>query len=325
MTPKRILLSDLSKHLDDQYDLFICSSSFEERSLSITKNINTKIFRRSLILSNQDLQPYVGKNKAELLKIYGTASEIVEVCTGDPLITADSIMSHVSSVVKEGFASSILLDITTFTHESLLILLRLLEIYCNASKITCAYANASEYSVGDDVKQKWLSRGIGEVRSVLGYPGKIVPSRETHLILIVGYEHERAGGLIAAIEPHSISLGFGRSGSATTDKDQDANERYMHLVEQVATSFSEINKFEIPCNDPYGTKDELLKQIDLVKDKNVVIAPMNNKLSTVGTAMAAIESPDVQLCYPPALRYNFDNYSSPGSHCYLFNLELSKK
>ncbi|MFA4885516.1 MAG: hypothetical protein WC601_07060, partial [Desulfotomaculaceae bacterium] len=207
------------------------------------------------------------------------------------------------------------------THESLLILLRLLQMRCPTAKITGAYANASEYSVGDDVKHKWLSRGIGEIRSVLGFPGNIVPSRKTHLILIVGYEYERAVGIIETIEPNSIALGYGRSGSATTEKNKEANEHYLHLVEQMATSFSDIIRFEIPCNDPHKTRDELQTQISKVKDMNILIAPMNNKLSTIGAALAAFDNKDIQMCYAHALSYNYSSYSSPGSQCYIFDLQ----
>lgn len=148
-----------------------------------------------------------------------------------------------------------------------------------------------------------------------------MPSRKTHLILIVGYEHERAAGIIEAIEPNSIALGYGRSGSATTEKDKDANELYLHLVEQMATSFADVNCFEIPCDDPEGTRDEIQSQIKKAGDSNILLAPMNNKLSTIGAVWAALHDENVQMCYAQTLRYNYSDYSSPGSHCYMFDLK----
>jgi hypothetical protein len=139
--------------------------------------------------------------------------------------------------------------------------------------------------------------------------------------MIVGYEHERAAQLIETLEPNSIALGYGRSGSATTEKDKDANEQYLHLVRQVATSFTEVSTFEIPCNDPFGTRDEIKRQISSVNGMNVLIAPMNNKLSTIGVALTCFENGDVQLCYAQALGYNYSNYSKPGRECYIFEIE----
>lgn len=321
MKLQKINLSDIKKNLRESYDLFICSSSFEGRCLSIANNIETAKVHRALILTNNDLHEYVGANTDNLARQFGEKGEVVEVSTIDPLLTADNLSQSLFKAIKDGFAGSIFLDVTAFTHESLLILLRLLYLRCPTATITAVYANASEYSLGDDVKHKWLSRGIGEVRSVLGFPGNLVPSRKTHLILIVGYEHERAAGIIETIEPNSIALGYGRSGSATTEKDKDANEHYMHLVEQMATSYSDVNCFEIKCDDPYGTRNEIQAQISKAKDMNILIAPMNNKLSTIGAAWAALKNEDIQLCYAKALRYNYSNYSSPGSQCYIFDFE----
>ncbi len=320
MEPLKTPLSSLKNAFSEHFDIFICSSSFEDRCLSVANSISPEIFKRALILSNIDLIDYVGTNKQKLERLFGRKALSAEVSTLDPLFTADSIRKCLETLCEGSETSKILLDVTSFTHESLLILIRLLKLLSPKAIITGVYANASEYSIGDEVNYKWLSRGIGEVRSVLGFPGNIVPSRKTHLILIVGYEHERAAGIIESIEPNSIALGYGRSGTATTDKDKDANEHYMHLVQEMATSFSEVNCFEIPCNDPYGTSIELLKQMNIAKEKdmNILIAPMNNKLSTVGAAWAALSDPDIQMCYAKALCYNYSNYSRPGSGCYIF-------
>ncbi len=311
-------LSDLNNLLPGEFDLFICSSSFEERSLSVPNSITKNKAKKVIIVRNIDLIEHVGQNTNILSEIF-CISSVVNIKTSDPILTADNLDGCLVSALGNKFEGKILLDITAFTHESLLILLRIICLRYPNAQITCTYACATEYSLGDDVKHKWLSRGIGEVRSVLGFPGNIVPSRKTHLILIVGYEHERAAGIIEAIEPNSIALGYGRSASATTDKDKEANELYMHLVEQMATSFSDVKCFEIPCDDPEGTRNEIQVQIKSAVDMNILLAPMNNKLSTVGAAWAALQDENVQMCYAQALRYNYANYSSPGSQFYFFD------
>jgi len=322
MKPRRIPLQKIGDALTGKYDLFICSSSFEDRCLSIVSHIDVATIKRACILSNMDLLEYIGKNRDAIEGILGGKAHSVEISTSEPLLTEAHLQTAISDVIDADSAERILLDVTTFTHESLLILIRLLRLYCPASTVTVVYAGAAEYSVGDEVEFKWLSRGIGEIRSVLGYPGNVLPSRKTHLIIIVGYEHERAAGLIDALEPHSIALGYGRSGTATTAKDQSANERYMELVKQMATSYSPVGTFEIPCDDPDGTCDEIARQIRLANGMNVLISPMNNKLSTIGVAHAALKNKDVQLCYAPALRYNYTAYSKPGDQCYVFEMTL---
>ena len=321
MNPNKILLHNINQEVIGPYDLFICSSSFEDRCKSIASHIDVSRINRACIVSHMNLLEYIGKNKDDLEQLFREKGHSVEVSTLDPLMTADNLQSALVDAINKGSTDRILLDVTTFTHESLLILLRLLQLHCPTSSITVGYTSAAEYSIGDDVKHKWLSRGIEGIRSVLGYPGKIIPSRKTHLIIIVGYEHERAAGLIEALEPHSIALGYGRSGTATTEKDKDANERYMELVKQMAASYSKVFTFEIPCDDPYGTSKEISQQISLAESMNILIAPMNNKLSTIGVAHAVLDNEDVQLCYAQALRYNYINYSRPSDQCYVFEIE----
>jgi hypothetical protein len=320
MKPRRIPLNRIGNSLADTYDLFICASSYEDRCLSIVSQINVARVSRALIVSNMDLLEHIRNNKETIENQFGNKGQSVEVSTLDPLLTADSISSSITKVIEQFPIKRILLDVTTFTHESLLILLRLLRLHSPDSSITVLYASAAEYSIGDEFEFKWLSRGIGEIRSVFGYPGNITPSRKTHLIIVVGYEHERASGLIEALEPHSISLGYGRSGTSTTAKDQGANERYMELVKQMASSYSPVNTFDIPCDDPGGTCEIIERQIALACGMNVMISPMNNKLSTIGVASAAFKNDDVQLSYAQALRYNCMAYSTPGDCCYVFEM-----
>jgi hypothetical protein len=192
---------------------------------------------------------------------------------------------------------------------------------CPSLKISCAYVNAKEYSNGDNVDQKWLSKGIEEVRAVLGYSGNLVPSKGTHLIIIVGYEFERAIAMTNILEPNVLSLGYGKSENATVEKDKEANSYYSQLIREMSPSYPEIEQFEISCSDPYKTCENLEKYIKKIKNKNILIAPMNNKISTIGVGLLALKNKGVQVCYGPAMTYNILNYSTPGSNCYIFNID----
>jgi hypothetical protein len=231
------------------------------------------------------------------------------------------MVENIINYIVKKRTKRILLDITTFTHESLLILLKLLILYCPDTEITCIYANAKEYGMGDDLSQKWLSKGIHEIRSVLGYPGNLIPSQKTHLVVIVGYEYERGVSMINTLEPNILSLGYGKSENATVEKDKEANSHYSKLVAQMMPSYPSINRFEISCNDPYKTYESLKSKIGNIKNENILIAPMNNKISTIGVGLFGLKYEDVQICYAPALTYNLLNYSTPGNLCYIFDIE----
>lgn len=320
---KHYKLEEVNQHLSQFYDLFICCCSFETRCLSFLKNIDTEKIGTGLIFYNKDCQEYMVENKEELGNLLGKKGEFVELLHSDPLYTADQMSGALDEFVTCGEIKSILLDITTFTHESLLIIIQLLHLKFLNINITCIYSNAKEYSSINKVEEKWLSKGITEIRSVLGYAGSILPAKKTHLILIVGYEYERATSIINELEPNSISLGFGKSDNATTQKNQDANEHYVKLVERMTTNYINIDRFEIKCNNPYETQREIGEKCKKIENANILIVPLNNKISTIGVALAALENDDIQVCYAPAQIYNYYNYSEPGDMCYIFNLLLN--
>lgn len=317
-------LAEINGKIEQHFDLFICCSSFEMRCISFVNNFDTNRIKNALVFYNKDCLEHIQNNSEYLRNRLGEKACFIEMLHSDPLYTADQIKMALQTLSEKETINSILVDITTFTHESLLLIVRLLSIIFPNSEVQCIYSNAREYSSNDKVENKWLSKGIAEIRSVLGYAGNILPAQKTHLILIVGYEYERAMGIINALEPNSISLGFGRSENATTQKDKDANEHYAWIVEQTATNYSDVDCFEVKCNDPFATSEAILEIIKNIEEKNVLIVPLNNKISTIGVALSAMLNDNIQVCYAPALIYNYLNYSEPGDICFFFGLPLSK-
>jgi len=128
------------------------------------------------------------------------------------------------------------------------------------------------------------------------------------------------------MEPSSLSLAFGKSESVTTtDKHRGARENFEYVAKD-SLSFlpkEKIITFDISCNNPKNAKKELEEHLeikkDIIGDKNIVIFAMNNKVSTLGVGPLALEKKNIQLCYAPALIYNYVDYSSQGNECYLFN------
>ena len=316
-------LNALNENISESIDLFICAASFESRCLSVPYSIELSKIKSAVIFYMKDSIQYINDNKILLQEHFKDIASCVELMHGDPLFTADRMQETLIECSQRLTVVSIMVDITTFTHESLLILLRLLPIVFPSATIMYAYANAQEYDSDNEKDNKWLSKGIGDIRSVLGYPGELLPARKTHLIVVVGYEYERAASIINALEPSKLALAFGRSDNATTEKDKDANEHYLHLVEQMASSYQEIECFEVKCNDPFETCKKIETHISNCRDMNIVIVPLNNKISTLGVAFAAMSNPSIQLSYAPALAYNYTNYSKPGDSCYIINTPYS--
>lgn len=323
---RTIPIEQLDTTITDHYDIFICCNSFESRSTTIATHIDLSKFKDFMVFCNNPCREEAIVNLNIFENIFTKDKyKLVNLPFKDPVESADCIREALANM-NNCCAPSIFIDITTFTHEILLILLAIVKDMFPQSIVTCGYVNAKEYSCDfDNQENKWLSKGVGEIRSVLGYSGVIRPSQETLLMVIVGYEYERAVNIIEAIEPDFLSLGYAEASDSITEKNKGANEHYALLVKQMSTYYDDICDFTITCNDPFVASQSILEQINTIgKDKNIIIVPMNNKISTIGVALVCSARPDVQLCYAPALVYNYNSYSSPGDKCYLFDMPIQK-
>ncbi len=301
-------------------DIFICSGSFEDRCKIIPTAIGLDDFKKCMIVENDNIVQ-VRENSKFLSAHFKDNAIHAKTNTTDPIVTADILNTTLTSLLREKTKSNVVVDITTFTHECLLILLRILNIHNDKiGKLHLLYSSALDYSVGQTIENKWLSRGVANVRTILGYPGSFSPTSKTHLILFVGYEHQRASKLIELIEPNIISLGYGKPGTATNEKHEEVSQYSHDVVARLALKYSHVQSFPFACNDHKSAEEAINGQFSKFPEYNTIVAPMNTKLSTVGTYMAAIANEKIQLCYSPAVQYNFDNYSRPSDLFYHLQL-----
>jgi len=186
-------------------------------------------------------------------------------------------------------------------------------------RLQFVYTPASEYALGLPSDQKWLSRGLKEIRSVLGFPGAMLPGRSLHLIVLVGFEVERARLLIDSLEPDAISLGVGYDSTDGKSKHLPKNIESLH---QICIHYPTFHHFSFSSINPNDSETSLTSQVALLPAMNAVVAPMNTKMSTFGAALLALKDRRVQLCYAPALTYNTPAYSHPADFCYLTEVDL---
>lgn len=321
--PSKIPLDDLHQYISGNIDLFICCASFEDRSQSLARSIGPDRVGRAIICVNEDYAEPAKGNISVLKNMYRSNHEILPLRTDAPLIAADRFSNLLNKTPIE-HTGTIFVDITTFTHEQLLILIRLLRNSMNPYKILAGYTGASQYASDLPDEQKWLSQGVDDIRSVLGYPGNLLPSRKLHLIVLAGFESERAEKLIEAYDPAVISLGVGEQSASISDTHYKTNavfhKRLLELVQTMSTVIGKVDPFKFSCIDPRSTQRTIIEQVKKFPGYNTVVAPMNTKISTLGAAFAAFEEESLQVCYAHPSTYNTDKYSSPSTDCRLFDL-----
>jgi hypothetical protein len=312
--------SELNASLE-HLDLFICSSSFEDRCFSIAREVKKTHtnFKSIIFYSENEYQEIIENAEKLSVLLEGCENIKVPLNTTAPLKNAVTINDTLNTIFENKVFGNILIDITTFTHETLLVLYRLLEFKRSSfENLHVSYVCAHDYSTDtEDPREKWLSSGISQIRSVIGYPGVSSPARNNHLIVLFGFESDRTKSLIEELQFDTISLGFGAEGKSIANNLQAINyERHNELMKYYVNA----NKFELSLIDPFETQADLQKQIDKFPNHNTVIAPMNTKISTLGAALLAIKNPKVQLIYAKPVDYNAKSYSQAGEHYYIFKV-----
>lgn len=309
---EQLKLSDL-KDRTEKYDVFLCSSSFEERCLAVARNINRDTVSKALICHYYGNNHKSDENFARLTDLFADKCKEIKLLKSEPLSNYDELFS----ALVESECKSVLFDISTFTRETLLIALMLFrQNVFSTIKLQLCYTPALRYSAqNDDQTKSWLSKGVNGIRSVVGYPGFSSSLKKTMMIVLVGLEVERAKLLIENYEPDKLLLGFAPEDESLNKKLAEANRGCFN---ELAQNVGDYGTFNFSCIDVNQTVDVLNQIIDEnQKAYNIVISAMNNKLSTIAVAEVSLAHPEVQVCYASTNQYNTDGYSDAEDKVYL--------
>jgi hypothetical protein len=297
----------------------LCSASFEERSTTIplSLDVNRILYAKILKSSNYDNKNSIDKISNKIKSI-----DIVDLDFRHPIAVAKTLTNVIKDLSSEKI--SLVIDITTFTHEVLAMLLKLL--YDNKQyflSIRCLYNGASDYSNSKNigVKKMWLTKGCRDVRNIVGYPGRLRLDKKTCLVIFTGFELERATRLIELLEPDRIIFGMGTG--STNHNHQNAINHFRGKFDEWKNNhrYSNCTDIKFSCKNI----DETIKIVtDLVSDNpddNFILVPLNTKLSTIAVSIVALNNPKIQVCYPVPEMYNTENYSTPSDDITVVNLK----
>lgn len=321
----KVPISEVSTHIACDVDVFICTASFEDRCTSIASALSHRVIT-AIVIRNREVMGESEKNYSALSDIFGSRMREIQISLNSATETADQFKCQIISVLQQLPSGTAFVDITTFTHEQLLILLALLKLHPPKCRVLLGYTGAGAYSTNARGADVWLSRGVKTLRSVLGYPGRLAPTKKLHLMLLVGFESERAQALIEKMEPAKLTLGIGRREQSVSDAHYAQNKIFYDKLEAFVCRQTQIqvtvDRFDFSCVDPDEAKNDVLRHVQHYAEFNTVICPMNTKLSTIGVGLAALEVDSLQVVYAQAEEYNLAGYSTPGETATIFELFL---
>lgn len=313
----RVTVSDLAERFRDGFDHLIVSASYEQRALDVWRELHAQAKGARFVCYNRNHSAYLEDNLKKF-RLEDERAEVVPLDSDHPLITFTHLRDVFDRIASLG-KSRILLDITGFTREALAMLIYLAEHRLASDSTLCAvYHRALSY--GPSSTGGWLSQGVQEVRSVIGYPGAIAFGADTHLILLPGIEFERARHIIDAVHPARITVGqiLRREGQA-----EEFLRRAERFVKRLVAFYAglDVKFFSFLPYDPFVTRRNLAAVMREQGD-NVVCASLNAKPSSIGACLAALDVPTVQLIYAQPICYNVADYSKPSGNCLVFEIPL---
>ncbi|WP_165233526.1 hypothetical protein [Aquisphaera insulae] len=307
-------------------DLLLVAYSFEPRSLAVVECLSDSYEANlGVIYNNQEIVSI--ENGGPPISSYdelrfGIAARCREVRQAQGSLVRPGVQLETFTKIftRRGFdresVRSITLDATSFNRETLLMLLGIIEFAFPKARIRVFYVSPVTY--GD-----WLSAGFKQVRNVIGLAGLQIPGRKTLLVLLYGFEHQRALKAIEEYEPAKVLLGFG--GTPTEIEFLKRNLEELDKVQKkLVLSQQEVMEFEFRADSIAHCAKQLEEVIRRELDSyNVVMAPMSTKLSTIATYVVARKHPQIQVAYCVPGEYNTQSYSDGTKSVFTEELTLS--
>ena len=139
------------------------------------------------------------------------------------------------------------------------------------------------------------------------------------LIVLSGFEEERAEQIIESFEPNQLILGKPSVHNSINNELNKISEKKFGYLKNKYQSLL-IDEFEFSCTDIVTTRTLIEQLINKHQfNSNIVIAPLNNKISTLGVTFACLKNDNIQICYASANQYNINSYSEASDYFIVFN------
>ncbi|MDP1615193.1 MAG: hypothetical protein Q8L68_05290 [Methylococcales bacterium] len=313
----KLPINQIKFKIKQPIDVLIGCISYETHCLSVPMSLAETDVKKIVYFRINEFNSSSAANTIKLQKLFNNKLNVIEYSNYKAIDFANYFIEQLDTAyANSGRALNVVLDITTFTRESLIMSIGILfhkREYI--SDLSLLYTPASKMS------EDWLSRGFRSVRSVLGFPGERSSLKPLHVVVMTGFELERAKYIIDEYEPDLISIGVGNCDESINPEFYGRNQKFVNDLTNYYGSI--VHNFNFSLIDPIKSANELECYMDKYSKYNTVVAPMNNKISTVGAALYGLKHEEVQICYLPAEEYNTNNYSEAAESIYFGLIDIN--
>ena len=297
---------------DKPDDLFICCISFEERCINGVNHLSESYTARRALIIRYLAKNEAGKRKkhqgiiCDKLSHHIESKQSVEPKFFDKYNPYSFWYFLEDCFKKFDSIERITIDITTFTKSYLLSLLRFLRKRYPKAILRILYTK------GIYPKNESLTWGVKDITILPHFGGSRLDKKNNILVLLLGYEDDRAYGIWEFIDPlKTVAI-------ITDPPTYLGAERPAKKFNEAILGHPETIKDKVSAMDPLETKNKLseLYNNKEYEDLSFFIAPLGTKMQVVGVYLFFEEEiefnigvPRAQIVYAYPAKYNEKKYT----------------
>jgi hypothetical protein len=296
-----ISIEDFLKNNRDRYiDTLITAYSYEDRIIeSLDRSVRSFNIKRAIVMK-YNAEDYLDSstlrkweiNKEKMCNLLKSAGiKIVEISCRDDDVTEPS--KNLETIVKT-YGEKILIDLTGFTKNYILKLAQIFD-----SESTLFLYTRSEGHRLPTPEEQLLS--INKIIPIDGFEGFVNTDKKDLIVLILGYEGNRALSFLKKFETEPIFTLIGNPHL----EDESANKKYIESAKKANARLLNIHRvalYEIPTHsyNPFLFAENLenaLRQFPSIERYNICISCLGTKMQTLGTYLLWKKNPNFQILY----------------------------
>ena len=269
--------------------IYITMIGLEERVLGAINSLSLSSIDKFIFFINDEYSTdhRVMKYKAAVFgRIATEKAHLLSASYDSSLRLVESFNAYFSSIIENPEECNIILDISTFNRQNLLTILFLLRKKYLINNIRIYYTIPEE--TNDE-----LSKYAQHASTIPFFSGEQSIDKNKLLVLLAGYEYDRALYLWEKVEPSKTIIGVGNRPT-----DNKFHQRNIDVADRIAKSIGDHERIDICANDPF----EAMRHIEGIfenysRNYNIIVSPMNTKLQTLGLFLAWEKYPNAQIIY----------------------------
>ena len=310
MNARNRRLTSLDPVINAHGEVFIACASFEDRCLGAVRLLSSRFrFAHSYLCvydGDSDDRRTNARAMTEILQGLGPMS-IVEASEENPSRSIAEVLTEIRSLAVRSDIR-VTLDVSTFTKRHLLMLLHALDDAGLWNSLRILYTEPQDYVVDMYVP---MSTGIRDVATIPSFTNLQPTDRPVLLVIMLGYEGDRAMALFQTIEPNDTVLLVPKPAYRPEweGRTEQLNRQLVSLLGPDAISYAD-------SRDPLKVKMALhtvLSARNSTGDWTCLVSPLGTKPQAVGLYSFWRENPEsCALVYAQPLRHN-ERYYSTGS------------